>query len=301
MRRSERGRDRIIMRNGRESACKRFCFTLNNPTEEEIKTVSELQPSEEPEIAVFVCGLEHGEQEGREHFQGYVEVTRRVRFNGLRALLPFLARAAIFVAKGSRVDNFKYCTKENVLNQWGAPEYKQRSDLDELRSDLLDSSISIRDVADKHFGAFLRYQRGISAYLALVRVPRDRRADLKVVVYYGPPGSGKTRRVWEMEEPSSIFVWGGDRWFDGYEGQSVALFDDYRGELPFGRLLQYLDVYPVQVPIKGGFRWFTPTTIYITSNHRPELWYSTSDIGGDPWKPEENPLLRRLTSVELIE
>ena len=66
----------------------------------------------------------------------------------------------------------------------------------------------------------------------------------------------------------------GNQWFDGYYGQSNALFDDFDGQHPsITMMLQILDRYPLQAPVKGGFVNWTPTTIYITTNLPFEEWY----------------------------
>lgn len=59
---------------------------------------------------------------------------------------------------------------------------------------------------------------------------------------------------------------GGALWFDGYEGQEVAVFDDFRPWwCRFDYLLRLLDRYPMKVPIKGGFVNWIPEIIIITT------------------------------------
>lgn len=59
---------------------------------------------------------------------------------------------------------------------------------------------------------------------------------------------------------------GGSLWFDGYMGQEVAVFDDFRPWwCRFDYLLRLLDRYPMQVPVKGGFVNWIPEIIIITT------------------------------------
>ena len=59
-------------------------------------------------------------------------------------------------------------------------------------------------------------------------------------------------------------------------GQSTVLIDDFAGNVGLTQLLQILDRYPVQVPVKGGFVWWCPNVIIITTNVPLEQWYDYS-------------------------
>jgi len=49
-----------------------------------------------------------------------------------------------------------------------------------------------------------------------------------------------------------------------------VILDDFRsGDIPFNRLLRYLDRYPVGVPVKGGRVPFNPRLIVITCPRVP--------------------------------
>lgn len=69
-------------------------------------------------------------------------------------------------------------------------------------------------------------------------------------------------------------------------------FDDFRADTcELHVLLQILDRYPIDVPIKGGFTAWRPKRIYITSAFHPREVYKHV--------PEENiqQLLRRIDKV----
>lgn len=68
-------------------------------------------------------------------------------------------------------------------------------------------------------------------------------------VHWGAPGTGKTRYCHDLARifyDDDIWVHGGGNWFDGYEGQAVAVFDDFYGCVDFGLLLKVLDRYKTQ-------------------------------------------------------
>lgn len=91
---------------------------------------------------------------------------------------------------------------------------------------------------------------------------------------------GKTRFVYRDASDRSLSLFalpcgdsGNQVWWDGYDGQTAILFDDFYGGVPYGSFLRYLDGYPVRLAVKGSFCHKAWTTVYITSNKPPECWY----------------------------
>lgn len=86
----------------------RFCFTLNNYTESETKGL--LDHFNTKHIK-YIIGYEKGEQ-GTPHLQGYIESPKRIRpiecFKNKRIHWES--------AKGSKDDNFKYCSKDGLYD-----------------------------------------------------------------------------------------------------------------------------------------------------------------------------------------
>jgi len=91
-----------------EKRSKRWCFTLNNYTEEELSTVTKI--SENKKFDFFIFGKEVGES-GTPHLQGYLEAKNAIRFKTLKNDLS--PRVHLEVAKGTRKDNIKYCSKDS--------------------------------------------------------------------------------------------------------------------------------------------------------------------------------------------
>lgn len=147
------------------------------------------------------------------------------------------------------------------------------------------------EIADENFNCFIKYQRGIAAYRLVHSVQRTWQCS--VVVYWGRTGAGKTRAVYDnLPSPESLYVHPGGPWFDGYDAQPIALFDDFSGsEFKLAYLLKLLDRYPMRVPVKGGFVSWAPREIYLTSNKDPATWFPNAH-------PEHvQALFRRFTNV----
>lgn len=123
-------------------------------------------------------------------------------------------------------------------------------------------------------------------------VPPKRTTELKVVVFFGKPGSGKTKAAYEQFPDLFAFPIGKDLWSDGYMGQKEVLLDDFAGEMRLVDTLRFLDRYPIQIPKKGGFNWWCPESIIITTNVHPKDWYDYSKR-----KDSEIALRRRIIAV----
>lgn len=243
---------------------KYWCFTLNNYSQEEYE-----QLCEHAEQALYgIIGREQGEQ-GTPHLQGYMVFNSRKRLSQVRQLN---GRAHWERAKGSPQQNQTYCAKEGNSAEFGSLPGGQgsRNDLQAVLTDVKRGE-SIRTIREKHWGSWLRYHKAIlQAHLDY----NPKRNEKTVVnVYWGATGLGKTRRAFQEAGENAYFHNGG-QWFDGYDGTSPVIFDDFGGsEFKLTYLLKLLDRYPFRVPIKGGFVNWNPNGIWITSNRSPNDWY----------------------------
>lgn len=269
---------------------KYWCFTLNNYTPEDRDRLDMLV--EKGECSYLVFGDEVGES-GTPHYQGYIEFPRRRRLNQVKALVS--PRAHLDRRKGSGIQAAEYCKKDGRFWEYGSisvPRPGRRTDLDEIR-DIIKGGGSLEQVVEEHFGSFARYHRGIKAAFSLLRNPTKKSRDPpEVYVYWGDTGTGKTRSVYDENTVEEIWVYPGNNWFDGYIGQSVALFDEFSGSsIALTTLLRILDRYPMTVPVKGDHVNWNPKKVYLTSNLDPSDWYQNAH-------PQHVAALRRrFTSV----
>lgn len=96
--------------------------------------------------------------------------------------------------------------------------------------------------------------------------------------YWGDTGTGKSKKAYEgLDSDQVLFIAksGQQLWFDGYRGQRRVVFDDFRKDwCTFHYLLQLLDRYPIDVPVKGGFVPWRPGEIVITCPQHPRDLYT---------------------------
>ena len=251
---------------------RRWCFTLNNPTEEEKEYFSSLFAEHIGLVRYLVYQVEQGES-GTPHIQGYIELTKQVRWKRIKTLLG--DRCHLEAARGDFESNEKYCTKDEgrVDGPWhfGTParhKQGQRNDLLAVKA-MIDEGKSMKDIWDASFEICVKFHRGFDAYRLVRSVPRS--VKTTVIVCYGPSGTGKSHFAHEAY-PGAYWKQRGS-WFDNYNDHEVVIIDEFYGWLPFDTLLRMCDKYPMMVEIKGGQVNFCPKTVVITSNCRPDEWY----------------------------
>lgn len=202
------------------------------------------------------------------HLQGYLETLKKTSLSKLKKILK---RAHWEKSKGTPKQASLYCKKDGQF--WEAGDLMtpgKRTDLEAIRVKLQNGASEL-DIADEHFSQWVVYRRSFQRYTALLS--QNRSWKTKVIVLWGDTGVGKTRFVMDQIMDRTFWSPGDYKWFDGYTGQDVVLFDEYRGQYDISLFLKLTDRYPLSVPIKGGFTKWCPKKIYITSNCCPSTWY----------------------------
>jgi len=167
-------------------------------------------------------------------------------------------------------------------NALGAAQQKSFSVLCEA---VRDGTMTAYDVAHADPYEFVKHHRGIERLQTITTDPMF--VERRVMVFYGKPGSGKTRSAYQIARenyaPNEIFTFhkianGDSEWWEGYTGQKCIVIDEMLGcKITFDRILQIMDQNPVVVPFKGGSAQFAGELIIITSNKKPSEWYGTGE------------------------
>jgi len=155
-------------------------------------------------------------------------------------------------------------------------------------------------LAESHGIEVIKYSRGLSYVRNMLVEPRTKPP--KVFWLHGPTGVGKTKlsvsigldryegRTWQSS--------GDLKWFTDYDGESVAIFDDFRSKhCDFAFLLRVLDRYPFKVPLKNGFAEWNPDVIFITCPYSPQALFA---VRQEHLPEDVNQLIRRIETLGAV-
>lgn len=268
---------------------RRFVFTLNNWTETEYNWLTTTWTTSNKAPSWMVIAKEIAPTTGTPHLQGACCLPYQITVNGLKKFVGF-KRASMRRMNGSPQQSLVYCSKEDqtpfVFGEM--PKPGKRSDVTEATHAIMEGQ-RLHEMLDEHAPVIAKYHKGLIYVSSLVRIANNTpRSRPNVFWFFGPSGKGKTytAELFGRVIGTAAGVWissGGLRWFDGYDGQKTAVFDDFRPKhCKFDYLLRLLDVYPIRVEYKGGFTDWFPEVIFITTplsirdtfecrmQHRPE-------------------------------
>lgn len=257
-------------------------FTLNNPTSYEIEFPAKV-----------VYAKWQLEKVSTPHLQGYVEFDSVQRLSAVRKILD---SAHWEPRKGTQQQALDYVSKSDSRLD-GPWEYGslivsaqgKRSDLKRAMDQAVSGSSTLQLMEDNP-SVMARYSGFINSYKRL-KVDGVVRVNLKVHVYYGSTGTGKSRSAFE-QYPRAYRKMSSNKWFDGYLGQKEVIWDDFdTTALDFRWFLTLIDIYPLYVEVKGSSVPFEPEVIILTTNVHPRDWFPELD------EVTREPLYRRLQPV----
>lgn len=249
---------------------------MNNPTEL-------LQMSDK--FSYMVYQKERGES-GTQHYQIYVQMPSSRALSTLRNLIP---NTHWEIQRGTNEQARDYCMKQDtrIDGPWEFGEFKPSGGKQGKRTDLDDVIELVRQKRPREEYAFtstyVKYHRGLEA-IRLIAVPPYEHNDVRGEWYYGPSGTGKSRKA--FEENPTAYRKSQNKWFDGYDNQDVIIIDDLDTPTLGHYLKIWADRYPCTGEIKCGTVQLTHKKIIVTSN------YSIDELFKDDPKMIE-PLQRR--------
>jgi len=266
---------------------RRFVFTLNNYTDDELRSIKTLS-----DVRWMIIGKETAPGSGTPHLQGAVCLTKQMTFRSLKNIRGF-RRAHLAQMRGTPQHSRNYCSKQdpNPYERGSLPEPGKRNDL-ETAAEHLTSGMTMKQLARTMPATVAHYCNGLTKLRALLL---DGRKDKPLVMWiWGETGTGKTRAAFELGNLYKSVWMSNDtlKWMDGYDGQRVAILDDFRpDDCPFNLLLKLLDRFPLLVQYKGGYVDWIPQIIIITSPMPPSYMYQS--------KPHDDiaQLLRRIDFI----
>lgn len=247
------------------SQARNLCFTLNNYTDDEYKTL-QMQ-----DCKYIIIGKEEGEQK-TPHLQGYIEFNSPKRLTTLKKINTRIHWEA---RKGTAEQAATYCKKEGNFWESGTiSKQGERNDLEDLKKTILDGA-KVDDIVLEKPMLYHQYGRTLNKIEDLAMRRKFRTEMTSGTWYWGETGAGKSHIAFENFNPATHYAYPNDGgWWDGYTQQETVIINDFRGGITYGELLNLVDKWPHSVrrrnrePIP-----FTSKHIIITSALEPKDIY----------------------------
>nr|WAE43096.1 MAG: replication associated protein [Cressdnaviricota sp.] len=272
----------------KESQGKFWMLTINNPEDDPFQEMEE-----GTDYQYLVYQLEKGDEEETLHVQAYICFHTNVRFKKIKEMFP---TAHLELRRGKHSEAKGYCTKKQTRVD-GPYEFGTDSDIAEgkgSRSDLIeirnkiDDGVSEREIAQDHFGSWLRYHKAFQRYRELVQDKFEETGE-QMLWYCGPSGTGKSRKA--RDDHPNAYLKMCNKWWDNYKYQEVVIIEDFdkKHEALCHHLKIWADRYPFQAEVKGYAITIRPKLIIVTSNWHPDkIWKDEEDL---------DPILRRFKVI----
>lgn len=291
----------------RSKAYRKFQLTFNNPQEHGYTHEAIRNTLQDISSVIYWCMCD--EEGSTYHTHLYVAFENAKEFSMMQRRFY---GAHIEGARGSHRENRDYIRKEvkwrdSEKSETNKPEtFEESGGLPEESDRRVKQSETILAMVENGATNAEIMRECPSAMLHLPRIEQARQTlleetyrkafrELKVEYIWGKTGVGKTRKVMELYGYENVFrVTNYAHPFDGYSGQDVIVFDEFRSSLPLSDILCYLDGYPLMLPCRYADRVACYTKVYILSNIPLEKQYPNVQLE----EPASfDAFKRRLTSV----
>lgn len=229
----------------------------------------------------LVCQHERGAADN-DHLQGYFELSTA---RPLRWVKQHLFNGAHYEPRGGNADQARsYAMKEDtrIAGPWEfgtfvPPQPGRRTDIEAIHQQLV-ANVPVSEIIRENASALRLIRNLVAAQGLLAPYRKQFDPDVKVVVYWGEPGLGKTRRAYADAGEDYYLKSPSNKWWDGYTGQSTVIVDDYGGDRMESKwsiadFKQWADKYPCTLEIKGGVVRANWKKMIFTSNYEPAHWY----------------------------
>lgn len=295
-----------------EIQSRKWLITINNPDEKGFKHDNIKEILKKYRGCLYWCmSDEIGNEGGTYHTHIFMVCSGAVRFSTMKKRFE---GAHFDVCKGTSADNRDYVFKlgkwsntskeetrvEGTQEEWGdMPVERQghRNDIDDLYA-MIKEGLTNYEIIESNPQYMLNIDKieRVRQTILEERYKKDWR-DLETTYIYGTTGSGKTRSVMEKYGYDKVFrVTDYEHPFDGYKGQDVIVFEEFRSSIRIGEMLNYVDGYPVELRCRYANKVACYTKVYIISNIAlTEQYTDIQKCQPETW----NAFLRRINKVRV--
>lgn len=265
----------------KDTQSRKWQLTINNPAEKGFTHDRLKEILLGLKSVIYWCMADEIGENGTYHTHIYLQGKGGINFSTIKKRFD---GAHIEMAKGTALQNKEYVSKtgkwekdkksetcvEGTFEEWGEmPVERQgsRNDLADVYS-MVKSGFSNYEIIEQVPDIMFQVDKLDSIRQMLKEEEyKEKWRDVEVQYIYGETGSGKTRSVMEQYGYSKVFrVTDYQHPFDGYKGQDVIIFEEFRSSLPFSLMLTCLEGYPLELPCRYANKQACFTKVYLITN-----------------------------------
>ena len=287
-------------------------LTINNPKEKNITHDFIINTAKKFKTLDYLAMAD--EQGSCYHTHVFLCFSSRVRFSTIKRAFP---EAHIEIAKGTVTQNIEYIKKEGRWKDSKKSETSIKGTFEEFGHRPPDSRGKLSDMSDLYHMVndgltnteilatnqdYILQIDKIDKLRTMLLTEKYKgiiRKDLRVIYVSGSTGTGKTSGVLAEHGAENVYrVTDYLHPFDGYMCQPVICFDEFRSSLYLKDMLNYCDIYPLELPARFSNKYACYDTVYIISNWSLEKQYA--EVQKDDTESWE-AFLRRISEVWVFE
>lgn len=268
----------------------RYLLTINNPgeeyTHEKIKEIASLNFK----TLQYLAMSDEIATTGTPHTHVFICFCSGVRFSTIKRHFP---TANIRFVTGTVEDNVNYLSKKGhwkgtdkaatsvagTFEEFGtrpAETVGKRPDMLELYNMISVDNLNNAEIIRKNPDYILQIEKldKLRTTIFQDKYKGTRRLDLEVIYVTGATGKGKSRDILDEHGDENCYrVTEYKHPFDGYSIEKVMVFEEFRNSLSLKDMLNYLDIYPIQLTARYANKYACYLKVYICTNWPLEKQY----------------------------
>ncbi len=262
---------------------RKWFLTINNPLQygfdhDKIKEeLSKMKP-----VLYWCMSDEIGIKGGTYHTHIFIACANGVRFSTVKNRFP---KANIEFAKGTSQQNKDYIFKEgekwetskkketnlpNTHEEWGEMPIERPGRKCELTEiyDLIKQGCSNYDILEQCPEIMPLIDKIDKIRMTIKQEEfKNTIRNIETVYIWGETGTGKTRYIMDKYGYENVYrITDKNHPFDGYSYQDVITFEEFCGQFKIQDMLNYLDIYPLELPARYNNKVACYTKVFLTSN-----------------------------------
>lgn len=299
-----------------DSSSRKWLLTINNPADKGYSHDALMDILDGIKGVTYWCMCDEiGGKTKTYHTHIYIYRKNPIRFSRLQKLFP---QVDLRMCKGTAKENRDYIRKEGKYKDTEKAETNLKDTFAEFgelpdekqgqRNDLITLYELIRDgksdyeilEENPYYMDRLNTIDKVREIQRYAEYSNKRRTDIQVEYWTGASGAGKTRKIMDTYGDSNVYrVTDYRHPWDMYRGQDIVIFEEFYGErFELPDMLNWLDIYPIDLPCRYNNKTACYTKVFLTSNKPLEEQYKS-------WQREEpeswKAFLRRIHCIKVFD